>query len=879
MRGRLRNLLIMLLAGLVLPATPARADPPGLSAAERWGACVAGSGHGDLLVLFDQSSSLQSSDPADQRVAAAKYLLSALAESAAAGGVNLNVKLDGFDVQYRPGGQWLALDQPGLQQALNEAEAFRDRDNGEGTDYWLAMEGARRTFAERAKGQEKTCFATLWFTDGALTVAKSSEENDYTTIDRPYDPGNSLETQEDQARAAAAATESLCRAGGLADQIRSMNIAVLGVGLASSQTDGGTFDLMRRIVTGGSASGACGELVDPVPGDFTEVSDIDGLLFAFNKIRDFGRGPIEHQKSLCVDAPCPEGTHTVVLDDSVGAVNILAGVEMGDARIVLIAPDGRQVTLEAGQIGTANGLPPDFANGSVTWHTKRTGSIKLSRDGTTGWVGAWHIVFLDTSGNPTENSSRTSIQIMGDLKPTWTDQVAEVRQGDRLAVSVGLVSGSGQMVTADTLLSAVDLRVEVITADGKTRELASGGKQLLGTTTLLPAAELPLGQGTVRISSTITTAPWTDPNGGQVPGTTLATEVLDLPLQVRAPVGYPTIAGQVNFGSAVGEPRLHADLAITGPGCVWLQPADTVVKTSPEGIGEISLTSASDSPDSCVEVAAEAQGALPLDLRAAGGGNGGLSGVMMVRIAPLEDPSRVQDVPVTFSADLAKPLRPLNFALAFGIALILGPAIPLLLMYLIKALIAARIPGHALVGQRFDVTFEHGSILRDGAPFSLGESDLRTMVPMSGSGARAIQVDGVELRARAGWSPFGAPEVHIRVPDTPGVLSASDTMVRPAKGIARLPLGVHNHWVLLVDPAAPAGSGQLLLLVSGTAVSSQRQRIVDDLRTRAPGAYDHLRALVPPRAPDAPPAAPEPAFRFDGGPQGPGNSPFGNLTG
>lgn len=219
LRRVMRFLALIICCGLLVPlgASPAQAEPTELSAADRFGACVAGTGSGDLLFLMDQSSSLappDGSDPQAARVAAAKYLLDVLTESAVAGQLDLSVKIDGFDAEYRPGNDWTQLSMSTLRQLQRDADAFADRNQGWATDYWLALEGARKTLAARAEGTEQNCFAVLFFTDGALTVARSSSENDFYRVDRPYDPTNPLVTPQDKQRAAEAATESLCRAGG-----------------------------------------------------------------------------------------------------------------------------------------------------------------------------------------------------------------------------------------------------------------------------------------------------------------------------------------------------------------------------------------------------------------------------------------------------------------------------------------------------------------------------------------------------------------------------------------------------------------------------------------------------------------------------------------
>src|SRR5712675_1109173 len=61
------------LALLGFPAPTAHAQPN--TGVDRYGGCLAAQKTGDLLILFDESSSLQETDPKAARVQAAQYLV------------------------------------------------------------------------------------------------------------------------------------------------------------------------------------------------------------------------------------------------------------------------------------------------------------------------------------------------------------------------------------------------------------------------------------------------------------------------------------------------------------------------------------------------------------------------------------------------------------------------------------------------------------------------------------------------------------------------------------------------------------------------------------------------------------------------------------
>src|SRR5882757_11559319 len=99
-------LMIASLAGWSIPS--AHAEPAG-GGAKRFGACLASQKAGDLLVLFDESSSLQSTDPQAARVQAARYLLQTLGKYADRVGANLEVTSAGFSDTFAPEHNWTKL--------------------------------------------------------------------------------------------------------------------------------------------------------------------------------------------------------------------------------------------------------------------------------------------------------------------------------------------------------------------------------------------------------------------------------------------------------------------------------------------------------------------------------------------------------------------------------------------------------------------------------------------------------------------------------------------------------------------------------------------------------------------------------------------------
>src|SRR4051795_6130218 len=99
-------LLIAVSGGWAVPS--AHAEPAG-GGAKRFGACLASQKTGDLLLLFDESSSLQQTDPQAARVQAARYLLQTLGRYADRVNANLDVAVAGFSNTYKPELDWTKL--------------------------------------------------------------------------------------------------------------------------------------------------------------------------------------------------------------------------------------------------------------------------------------------------------------------------------------------------------------------------------------------------------------------------------------------------------------------------------------------------------------------------------------------------------------------------------------------------------------------------------------------------------------------------------------------------------------------------------------------------------------------------------------------------
>lgn len=834
------------LAGLAFSTVPvAGAQAPsatgaGRSAVDDLGACLAAEREGDLLVLIDESSSLQTSDPDGARVRAATYLLEQLAGYGVRAGVNLDVAVSGFAQDYSPQVPFTALTESSLPEIRTAVDEFQGRTAGGDTDYWAALDGARKTLADRGPGR---CQAVAWFTDGKLDYSTDSGR------EKPYAPGVTIGSQGDVDRVIASARESICRPGGVADQMRSSGVVTLGVGLASGTASESDFGLMKSIVTGDPGpDGACGAVQDPRPGEFFLAQNINDLLFAFDAMSTPGQAPIHQEAGVCASALCEDAKHRFVLDGSIGAVSILARSDAGGRDVYLVLPSGEQVVIKAG-----SGAAPQTADSPVgpityTWHSPETVAIEMSNSAAApAWTGAWALAFVDPTGDARVGRSESNIHIAGNLFPAWVGQKHDIVHSGEVTkdVTLGVVDAERVPVEPNKLLGDVRLSASVIGPDGRETVVADGmTKEQLGTPVDLDLTSVPPGQSTMRMTLAVTTASAKGPGGEQVPGTALAPSVVDMPLNIAAPVGFPVVGQSLDFGTVEGAGTFTAGLPVTGPGCVWLPTKSAPglkVLGSPDGVGAVSAGSEqSGTQDSCLVLAEGESAELPVTLTTQNEANGTVNGVVTVSIAPAGEFDRAIAVDVPFTANVQKPLDAANFWLTLVMALVLGPGIPLLLLYAAKWW-TAKIPGRALSAERIAITVSGSSVLRDDAQFALRDTDLINPVPGLGDPVRRLPVAGTELRTHVGASPFGAGFVTA---EAAGMIGASSrTPSTHGKQLAaRLPLAVHNNWVVLHDPTGPEDRAEVLLLVGADAGQQRRADMVDDINRRLPALLVELRS-------------------------------------
>ncbi|MDO5752288.1 VWA domain-containing protein [Arthrobacter sp.] len=824
-------------------ATPARP----VTMVDDFRACIAGGGVTDMLLLVDESASLGDRDPENGRVTAADYLVKQLAGFTDGVEGQVNISISVFADQYRSVKGWTTLSPATLPELQDSIASLKTMDKGMETDYWTALDGARRDLAARASSRTdvQSCQAVVWFSDGGLNFVPRTTDaakQAYGTA-KAFAPNLELTNVKNTDKARELAADDICRGGGVADQLRSSHVAMFGIGLGGSKPEEAEFDFMKSVATGftGQGGSECGNLTDPAPGEFHLASGIDSLLLAFDAISSPGRSPMVQEHGICQFDFCEDQSHRFVLDATTPKVRILATADADEVTASMVSPAGKIIGLPLGDLNKEVKLSDGGNTIAYTWLSEKTLTVSMGAGPTnTAWSGLWQLGFTDPSGTSKDKVSKSSVHITGNLVPVWLNPAeTPLHVGDTIPnVKFGLADTSGKAVQAAGLLGSVKLSATMVGAQGKATEVARElDKNSLGSPRAMDLKGLPVGPAQMRLALTITTAATTY-KGQAVPGTLLEPAMVSIPVQLTPPADFPVLGSAVDFGQAEGLPHVRGTLSTAGSGCVWLPAEQKLnVVASPADIGKTSITmDKAASAENCISVSGGSP--LALTFTAENAGNGTVNGTVTMMIAPDGESAKAMPVEVAFTASLAKPLNTANFLLALFVALILGPGIPLLLLYLAKWMVA-KIPGSSLSAELIPINVSHGQVERDGAPFALRPSDLVQLVPMDPSGTRSLMLLGVEFKAKTGLSPLGTGYVSVISANRFSVSSAHPGADKTGTQ-ARLPLAIHNNWVLLRDEGSDPQTGYVLILASGDISASGKQAMEGDIRSRLPELLGQL---------------------------------------
>lgn len=802
-------------------APSAAAEETELAPIERFAACVAGGGKGNVLMLMDTSGSLADTDPDAGRVKAGTATVSRLAASLTeVPGADVDIAVAGFGTGYQRSLDWTPLEPSSLGAINADIESYRSLNRSVDTDYWSAMDGVRREFTERAQGQEGQCNLLLWFSDGEFSINKRRSDSDMQRWGgpKPWVPDNALRTESDVAGAVTAGSQDLCRAGGLADQLRSLDIITIGLGLAVDAPPS-SFNLMLGISTGE----ACGDNSKPTPGQFLMAADVDDLIYLFTTAMEQGRS---ETTPACVGTECPEGTRTFVLDGSIGAVSATAQAPVDGTRIYLKTRTGESVELTQ---GTGE---KELGGSRLTWEwmTPRVLTLDLTRENPDNWAGPWGIVFV--AEEKSEELARSSITLKGDIAPVLTNRDGlQLRiGGGKAQLEVGVVDRNGARIDPSTLSEETTLAVALRNGTDTTALASRLVKADIEKPIDVDLDGLKPGVAELVLTLDVTTQSWTE-GAKTIPGTRLEPRHASIPLNILPPANYPSVPPRVSFGSTEKADPVTVQVPIDGEGCAWLE-GDTTFTGFPEGQDNASLSSPATGRDTC------ASGSLELTLDPAGLGNGSFVGTTTVMLAAADASADPISVDLAFDLSQTRPAsQPVLWATLILVTL-LGIALPVAFLYLVKFL-TAKIPGTAvLAGSASGHVTDASTFTDNGVPIGMGDL---TLTHLTGN-RREVSVAGRNLKARMGASPT---ETGYVVVSTAGASAGGRTSLQSTGGNAKLPLAVQGTWMVELDPQRPVGGPVTVTVFTGPGAPGF-QELLADVRSSIRTEVAKLRAGMPP---------------------------------
>ena len=841
---RLKNFFAILFTFIVFAAMSAqpnavadsKTDQPkdGLAA---FGTCLASKRQGAITLLIDQSGSLRTTDPDDARIETGKYLVKRLAEYSEDSNVEIKARVAGFSTEYKAYGEWTVLGPDSaskmedlVTQAGNEAFNYD-------TDYWLGFEGARQDLA--SVNDNGGCSAIMILTDGEYDASARLDQNAVDSFgkEKSYAPGVDLTTHEGVKEAVKIGKEDICRDTGLADQLRSSGISLLGVGLTSGNPN---FGFLRSVLLGGGENASpndvkqCGKISGP-PGAFFPVDDIDSMYMAFDQLASPSEGVESQSLPICQGKVCPSGEAHFVLDKALSSVRVMASSEVDDIGAYIFLPEaGNPVQLENhgfGEESTVDGIV-------YTWLTPKTVEIKLDSSSSRVWSGTWRLVFVDSSKASKGKNVNVNMHLSSPMVLSWAnlaDQEIRLDTPIKDATFEILDKPGGKAIDPKILGGTV--QGEVILVDSaRTRHklLTITGTGDLGKPVDIPAEKFAIGKAAVETTLVISTPAGKLSDGKVVEPTTLAPTKIETSTQVEPPLDFPSTAGSIDFGFLEKETTADSALEISGPGCVWIDSSGTEFTGLPNGVSDPSVSSSADSADSCVSVKADEKGELPLVLSTGANASGALSGSITVNLAAFDHLDDYESVVVPFGAEMQKPLDAGVAWATFTVALLLGIGIPLGALYLFKAATSRLAPGPLAC-----------TVVNARVPESRNEQvdlvvnpalmDLRS-IP---KGRKSLNIGKYKIRTRMGLSPMSAPWAEL-VSDS---LSVSSASMGTKNGNAQLPVSLRGQWIAVLDQNA-LDSASVIIMAKSNA-PSEIDAILNDARNEMAAAIFALREANP----------------------------------
>jgi hypothetical protein len=796
-------------------------------------------------IVVDESGSLRSTDPDDQRVGAIMTAVDTLEglRSSAAGAVDVEASLSTFAEGYESLVPWgpLDADHAGRMRATVSGE-LPSRDRGRLTDYRQALQGAQRELAERATQVGGTsCKVVLWFTDGGLDVG--------------VDSGTAL--------------DELCSPQGIVDNLRASDITVIALALFTESGAGSVRpeqrEQLRAVVEGSGEGTTCG--TSPIPPDTTagaylRADNAAALRRLFAGTGALIAGGVHAQTEACPSTVCLDGELAFPVDDGIlGARVILEAADDG-ARPALVAPNGSEHPLSAGTVSVPGGSL------EVTERDGLTVASLTFRSPSGPHVGMWSVRSVDTTG-----AAAASIV---DIYYHWgADLAFEAPEGLLIGESSPLVVtmlGTGGETLLPELYDTLTIQA---TVGGEPVALSAGDDGSFRGTVDVPSE----GAATA-LSVTITAGAVTADSGIQLGPITAVGEIA-----TSVPPSYPSVSpARLDLADLEGPGTTQGSLRLTGSdrGPTRACLASSSVR-GPSGAKGLVV----EPEQPCVEIPADGEVDWSFAATADSVREGRVDGELTILLTSAgTDPDLEVSVPVGFEmiVPVDQPLRAALVAALVGASLLL----PLLLLFVANWWFSRYRITPLTRAASAPIIFDAAGVRSRkaaGGPL-IDADDFTALGAGTDSRPASFTAHGVRFGRTLPWWPLNSSKA-VASAVSPGELIVSGTGSYCDAAARRAPVGfgLATSWVLVIDPATltdDEAHGRLVFVNDDTGLREVIQARFDQLEgfpgwdavwTRVRAAADARAAVVAepsrPTADVAPmDAAPAPATDHDdlGGP-------------
>jgi hypothetical protein len=873
--------LLLAVAGLALCAQACLAAPsPRLSpAAQTLSECVQTNHSLAVLMLIDESGSLRTTDPLNQRVDGVRAAVTGLAdlsETPVRGRKpRVSVLFAGFYGLVRPdpgegtgaSAEWHDVEGSTVDALNAEAEQYAGLNVGKATDYATALSAAHRLLVERAAeltsdGGPPPCKALIWFTDGRYSIpTRVGASGQGLPKSVGYAPRLNLAEKGAGVKAVAAGKAFMCRPGGLMDSIDEDRIVRFTVAL-STQLSPEDAAFLDAATTGAAGGRRCGSNLSDRTGEYLVADNGDRLFFVFGNLG--GSSPPVSSREVCPRLACVRGATAFKTVPGLSSFLIRASSESGGAILELTGPDGDSARLRPGGPGRLSISGTDVTQ---RWVSPR--AVEVQGDFTPqerAWVGRWSYAFVDPAPAPSGRGrprGYSTVQLFSDLEPTLVGKPVVLR-GVPTELRLGLSSGSSAGgVAAGPLARSASLTATI--SDPVTETTRSLPVRRSGSGKFVATVSVPSSSSASVVNLGLT-ANLTTPGG-----TPIAPQLRSFSLPVRLPPGqgYPTVRpAELQLPSVEGDGAAEGTIEIVGSpvadGCGWIGRPRV---EGPAGAGRIA-TAVEPQPGSaahCLTVAKRQRRKLTIRLSPAERATGTVSASVPVHLrSEITGEPRVTTVPVTFV--LVSPPNIERRAALFAALVAIGALLPLALLYVLN-----RFAARFTAPQQLLVLAQDATLTGAGLEVAV-EPTLSAFEPLAGSGVgrdvRQMKIDLAELRTVAARNPgdlFRGPYGVATAADGGRVRAGGPSVGRLRswrKGAEHeLPLSITGVWLFLprdaetgaaggqssssfdddpwgddagVDPWGPGDeaehqlSGRLILLVSRSSDAGLGQELLSD---------------------------------------------------